>query len=148
MVDRLVDAVRVLAICPSHRAISDPRGVLMAFLTADELPRDPVQRRQQVLAGLARLFGSRAKSPLAYFETGWSSDGWSTGCVSPLSRNITSRFGPALRAQVGRVHWAGTETSEVWCGYMEGAVRSGERITTEILAALVELLDKSQGLDR
>jgi monoamine oxidase len=112
------------------------RGVLMAFLTDDELPRDPVQRRQQVLAGLARLFGSRAKSPLAYFETDWSSDGWSTGCVSPLPRNILTRFGPALRTPVDRVHWAGTETSQVWCGYMEGAVRSGERVATEVLAAL------------
>jgi monoamine oxidase len=112
------------------------RGVLLAFLTDDELPRDADERRHRVLAGLARLFGSRAKSPLAYFETDWSRDGWSTGCVSPLPRNILSRFGPALRAPVDRVHWAGTETSEVWCGYMEGAVRSGERVATEVLAAL------------
>jgi monoamine oxidase len=112
------------------------RGVLMAFLTEDEVPRDPIQRRHHVLAGLARLFGSRAKSPLAYFETDWSGDGWSTGCVSPLPRNILSRFGPALRTPADRVHWAGTETSEIWCGYMEGAVRSGERVAAEVLAAL------------
>ena len=112
------------------------RGVLMAFLTEDDVPRDPIQRRHRVLAGLARLFGSRAKSPLAYFETDWSADGWSTGCVSPLPRNILSRFGPALRAPVDRVHWAGTETSEVWCGYMEGAVRPGERVAAEVFTAL------------
>jgi monoamine oxidase len=41
-------------------------------------------------------------------------------------------FGPALRAAVGRVHWAGTETSEVFTGYMDGAVRSGERAAGEV----------------
>ena len=84
------------------------RGVLMAFLTEDELPRDQSQRRHQVLAGLARLFGSRAKSPLAYFETDWSRDGWSTGCVSPLPRNILSRFGPRL-ADTGRLRALGRD---------------------------------------
>jgi len=45
-------------------------------------------------------------------------------------------FGAALRAPVGRVHWAGTETSTYWNGYMDGAVRSGERAASEALAAL------------
>ena len=47
--------------------------------------------------------------------------------------------GPAtaapLREPVGPIHWAGTETSEVWSGYMDGAVRSGERAAAEALAA-------------
>jgi monoamine oxidase len=47
-----------------------------------------------------------------------------------------TRFGPSLRERVGRVHWAGTETAEVWTGYMEGAVRSGERVAEEVRAAL------------
>jgi monoamine oxidase len=45
-------------------------------------------------------------------------------------------YGPALRAPVGRVHWAGTETSDYWQGYMDGAVRSGERAAAEVSAAL------------
>ena len=44
--------------------------------------------------------------------------------------------GPALRAPVGRIHWAGTETSTYWNGYMDGAVRSGERAAEEVLAEL------------
>jgi monoamine oxidase len=112
------------------------RGALVAFLTEDQLPRDPADRRRLVLAGLAKLFGSKAKSPIAYFETDWSSDGWTSGCVSPLPKNVLTRFGTALRTPVGRIHWAGTETSEIWCGYMDGAVRSGERVATEVLAAL------------
>ncbi len=112
------------------------RGVLVAFLTDDGVNKDPGKRRTAVLAGLASLFGKRAKEPVAYFETDWSSDGWTTGCVSPVPRNVLTRFGPALRVPVGRIHWAGSETSEAWCGYMDGAVRSGERVANEVLAAL------------
>ena len=44
-------------------------------------------------------------------------------------------YGPALRQPVGRIHWAGTETSTYWNGYMDGAVRSGERAAQEVLDA-------------
>ncbi len=33
------------------------------------------------------------------------------------------------------VHWAGTETADFWTGYMDGAIRSGERAAAEVLAA-------------
>ena len=45
-------------------------------------------------------------------------------------------YGTALREPVGPIHWAGTEYSPVWNGYMEGAVRSGEAAAAEVLAAL------------
>jgi monoamine oxidase len=112
------------------------RGVLLAFLTEDAAAKEPDARRAAVLTGLAELFGARAKAPIAYIEDDWSRDGWTTGCVSPLPRNVLTRFGHALRTPVGRIHWAGTETSETWCGYMDGAVRSGERVAAEVLAAL------------
>jgi monoamine oxidase len=112
------------------------RGALVVFLTAEAVPKDPAARKSRVLAGLARLFGNQATAPIAYFETDWSSDGWTSGCVSPVPPKLLTRFGPALRTPVGPIHWAGTETSEVWCGYMEGAVRSGERVAAEVLATL------------
>jgi monoamine oxidase len=45
-------------------------------------------------------------------------------------------FGKALREPVGRIKWAGTETATIWAGYMDGAVRSGQRAAKEVLAAL------------
>ena len=45
-------------------------------------------------------------------------------------------YGARLRQPVGRIHWAGTETSDYWNGYMDGAVRSGERAAAEVLAEL------------
>jgi monoamine oxidase len=49
---------------------------------------------------------------------------------------LLTKFGTALREPIGQLHWAGTETSPVWCGYMDGAVRSGERAAMEVSAAL------------
>jgi monoamine oxidase len=56
--------------------------------------------------------------------------------VSLLSPGTLLDFGPALREPVGRIHWAGTETSTYWNGYMDGAVRAGERASGEVLAEL------------
>ncbi len=111
-------------------------GVLLVFVTNDRAPRDPAGRRRSVLADLVTLFGKAAGEPKAYYETDWSADGWTSGCVSPVGPSLLIRFGTALREPAGPVHWAGTETSEVWCGYMDGAVRSGERAAAEVAAAL------------
>ena len=46
------------------------------------------------------------------------------------------RYGPALNKPFKHVHWAGTETADYWNGYMDGAVRSGERAAKEVLGAL------------
>jgi monoamine oxidase len=38
-----------------------------------------------------------------------------------------------LRNPIVNIYWAGTETSDYWAGYMEGAVRAGTRAANEIL---------------
>jgi monoamine oxidase len=64
----------------------------------------------------------------------WTREAWARGCpVGYAGRNVLTRYGPALRRPFGRVHWAGTETATYWNGYMDGAVRSGERAADEIL---------------
>lgn len=45
-----------------------------------------------------------------------------------------TEFGPALREPCGRIHWAGTESSAVMYGFIDGAVRSGEQAATEVIA--------------
>lgn len=34
------------------------------------------------------------------------------------------------------IHWAGTETSSRWNGYIDGAIQSGQRAAREVLAEL------------
>jgi monoamine oxidase len=90
-----------------------------------------------VLAGHARLFGGRALSPERFIERVWSEEEWTRGCYGCLmTTGGWTEYGSALRDPIGAIHWAGAETSTVWNGYMEGAVRSGERAANEVARAL------------
>jgi monoamine oxidase len=54
--------------------------------------------------------------------------------ISHTPTGVLTEYGPALRPPCGRVHWAGTETSTTMCGWVDGAIRSGERAAAEVLA--------------
>lgn len=110
-------------------------GILVGFV-ADEaaMPQDANQRRQLALGSFAELFGDRALSPIDYAEYDWSRDPWAANCVSYLPPGALTRLGTALRKPDDGVHWAGTETSDLWCGYMDGAVRAGIRAATEVMS--------------
>jgi monoamine oxidase len=43
-------------------------------------------------------------------------------------------YGPALHPPIGPLHWAGAEYAQVWNGYMDGAVRSGEAGAAAVLS--------------
>jgi monoamine oxidase len=58
------------------------------------------------------------------------------GPVALFTPGLLTGCGEALRRPVGAVHWAGTETATRWCGYIDGALPSGERAADEVLAAL------------
>jgi monoamine oxidase len=116
-------------------------GILLAFVEGDEArrlgPASAEVRRQAVLGSLVRYFGPRAATPVDYLELDWQRERWSGGCYGTLfGPNVWTRYGPALRQPVGLIHWAGTETATAWCGYMDGAVRSGERVAAEVLREL------------
>lgn len=116
-------------------------GVLAGFVGgAQNLKWGPMslaERRGAVLAQYARLFGdARFLTPTEYFEMDWTLEQWSRGGPTAVAGPGTiTGYGPALRAPVGRIHWAGTETADYWTGYMDGAVRSGERAAAEVAAA-------------
>jgi monoamine oxidase len=62
---------------------------------------------------------------------------WSRGCYGGYTPpGVLTSYGAAIRAPHGRIHWAGAETATHWNGYMDGAVRSGERAAREALAEL------------
>ncbi len=113
-------------------------GVLLAFVGGDAwrtYGRMPLARRRRaVLEGFAAMFGERALHPVEYTEHDWTEERWTGGGPTSIHHadGAFSRFGPAIRRPFGRVHWAGTETSTYWSGYMDGAVRSGERAALEV----------------
>jgi monoamine oxidase len=116
-------------------------GVLFGFIGGQDARRwmqqSPAARRAAVLENFVTYFGERARHPRSYIEDICAEELWIRGCPTvTLPPGVLSDFGPAIRAPVGRVHWAGSETSTFWAGYMDGAVRSGERVAGEVLAGL------------
>ncbi len=116
-------------------------GVLLGFIGGTDARTwyalSAEQRRQAVLDNFADYFGEKARNPLEYVENAWAEERFTRGDpVAGLGPGTLLDFGTALREPVGRIHWAGTETSDYWVGYMDGAVRSGERAAAEVLAEL------------
>jgi monoamine oxidase len=94
-------------------------------------------REQQVLAHLGELFGPRARRPRRYVDLAWAKEEHTRGCYGGyLGPGGWTAYGPALRDPVGTLQWAGSETSPRYMGYMEGAVRSGQRAARAVLASL------------
>ena len=115
-------------------------GVLFGFVGGDNArsynAMSASDRQSAVINQYVSWFGSQAASPTAYFDTNWSAEVWTRGCpVGIPSLGTLLAYGPQIRHPVGRIHWAGTETSTYWNGYMDGAVRSGERAATEALSS-------------
>jgi monoamine oxidase len=116
-------------------------GVVFGFVGGDEARKfnrmSPAGRRAAVVRNFKDYFGPKAAKPREYLETNWTKEEWTRGCpVAVPGPGVLVAYGPALRRPVGRIHWAGTETSTYWNGYMDGAVRSGERAAREILDEL------------
>ena len=94
-----------------------------------------------MVESFARYFGPEARQVLGgskgYIEMLWAHEEFTGGCYGGFfPTGVWTSYGEALRAPAGLIHWAGTETATVWNGYMDGAVRSGERAAAEILAQL------------
>jgi monoamine oxidase len=96
--------------------------------------RDETERRRAILAELVGRFGDKAASPVDYLEQNWSIERYSGGgMLSHAPTGVLTQFGPALRAPCDRIHWAGTESSAIMCGWVDGAIRSGERAAAEVM---------------
>jgi monoamine oxidase len=116
-------------------------GVLMGFIEATDgrhyLRKSAEERKRDVLASFARYFGERARQPRSYVDKSWTEEQWSRGCYTGFTApGVLLDYGSTIREPFGRVGFAGTETASIWNGYMDGAVRSGERAAKEALAEL------------
>jgi monoamine oxidase len=122
---------------PSDAAV----GVLLTFVGGSTWNKygnmSAANRRKAVLEGFAAIVGDEALNPIEYVEHDWTHEQWTQG--SPVALQVPgaiTQYGDTIRQPFRRVHWAGTETSTYWVGYMDGAVRAGERAATEVLDLL------------
>ncbi|MDQ2958383.1 MAG: flavin monoamine oxidase family protein [Actinomycetota bacterium] len=121
-------------------------GVLSAFVTgsaARAMTRlSRAERRAAVLEGLVRGLGPRAGKPVDFVEQNWLDEEFTRGCYHGFAPpGVYTVYGPALRAPIGRIHWAGTETAVHQMGSMGGAIDSGRRVARELLARAADDFD-------
>jgi monoamine oxidase len=116
----------------------DGPGILLGFVDARQFDGwEPARRRARALDCFVELFGEAARHPVDYVDFCWGAEEFSPGgptaAVPPGSWTTVGRW---LSEPVGPVFWAGTETADVWTGFLDGAVRSGLRAAREVTAAL------------
>jgi monoamine oxidase len=117
------------------------RGILMGFINQSNMRKldasSTADFTSACLGSFVKYFGSSAASPKLTAFQRWDNEMWSGGGpVGVAPTGVLTEFGTALAKPTGLIHWAGTETSDYWTGYMDGAVRSGERVAKEVAALL------------
>ncbi|KKC06529.1 flavin monoamine oxidase family protein [Mycobacterium nebraskense] len=94
------------------------------------------ERKAAIVGELVDRFGEKARTPQEYHEQNWTIERYSGGgMISHAPTGVLTEFGYTLRPPCGRIHWAGTESSAVMCGWIDGAIRSGERAAAEVREA-------------
>lgn len=66
----------------------------------------------------------------------WSRDPYTLGSYAAYLPGQYTRFGGVAAEPEGGIHFAGEQTETTFQGYLEGAVRSGERAAAEVAAAV------------
>lgn len=115
------------------------KGVLMSFAFSKEaakMAKMPESERQtHVINTMVKNFGPKANKPIQLFQHDWYEDVWTRGChVAHLAPGVMTSYGHAIREPFGCIHWATSESSPLWNGNIDGAVRAGEFVANELLS--------------
>lgn len=91
------------------------------------------ERRDFLLSRLAPHLGRRILQPLDWHDKAWHLDehcggGYVAYPINGAPEGILSTSGE----RIGNLHWAGTESSQTYPGYLEGAIQAGERAAKEV----------------
>lgn len=122
----------------SRRGDAAGYGAIMTLMGADEMRAFDNATEDEVVEQLshdfATYFGSKAAEVDEWAVYRWDNDEYSRGGpVAVAGPGVYSQVGSALRQRFGNLHFAGTESSDYWVGYMDGALRSGYRAAWEVL---------------
>ncbi len=110
-----------------HSNAEDNSYALMGFVNEGLRDSSPEQRKQRILEYLIKYLGTEIETYLTYEEKDWSQD-WNTSCETIKSVYMSPSYGNPLFAETymnDRLIFSGAETSELYGGYMDGAIYSG-----------------------
>lgn len=118
------------------------KGIITSLIHAERakelLKLSEQERKNLLLKAYSNLFGEEAMNPILYHDYSFTKNPWIGGAYSGYYKNgIFSKYGEHIAKPSGNIYWAGTETSTLFKGFMEGAVLSGERVAKEVLNELI-----------
>ncbi|KAJ0425258.1 hypothetical protein BJY00DRAFT_204614 [Aspergillus carlsbadensis] len=97
------------------------------------------QTQSEILAVLREMFPETAiPDPIAFTYPRWSSEPWAFGSYSNWPAGTTLEMHQNLRANVGRVWFAGEATSAQYFGFLHGALFEGREVGESVAALLHE----------
>ena len=113
-------------------------GAIMGFIEADQMRQLDATTEHEIAAKIVKdyinYFGPKAANVTSWVIQRWDNEEFSRGGpVAFAPPGVLTQYGPALTLPFQGIHFAGTESASYWTGYMDGAIRSGERVAKEIL---------------
>lgn len=115
----------------------DAPGVLTSFVPSCLNQQYPTKAavEPRVVNDLVYFFGTKAGKPTIKYKN-WDDELWVCGAfTNHLGPGGWTGHGPdGWRKPLNReIFWAGTETSDEWPGYFDGAIKAGQRAADEFL---------------
>ena len=116
-------------------------GIILAFTIGERaekhFQKGKTEREMILKKKLMEYFGSEAGNNLFYEDFTMSEEPFSKGCYAGIYPQGTwTSIREDYSKTEGHIHWAGTEASSIWYGYIEGAVRAGEKAAENILGLM------------
>ena len=91
--------------------------------------QDDETTKEQVLAVLRDMYGpTNVPMPTAFMYPRWSLEPWSYGSYSNWPPGTSLEMHQNLRANVGRLYFAGEATSTEYYGFLQGAYFEGQMV--------------------
>lgn len=99
--------------------------------------QDDDTTKEQVLGVLRSMFGEAiVPEPIAFMYPRWSLEPWAFGSYSNWPPGTSLQMHQNLRANVGRLHFAGEATSTQYFGFLHGAWAEGQNVGEHIAGCL------------
>ncbi|KAL3455372.1 hypothetical protein BJX64DRAFT_71715 [Aspergillus heterothallicus] len=97
------------------------------------------QTMAEIMAVLRQMFPDRTiRDPVAFTYPRWTSEPWALGSYSNWPAGTTLEMHQNLRANVGRLWFAGEATSAQYFGFLHGALFEGREVGASVAALLKE----------
>ena len=111
-------------------------GIIFVTVTQEQSykveAQDDATTQAQVMAVLRSMFGANIPDPVAFLYPRWSLEPWAYGSYSNWPPGTSLEMHQNLRANVGRLYFAGEATSTEYYGFLHGAFFEGQTVAEQI----------------